>query len=256
MARALKKILQKELVIPPEKMQPYKKDVVQFMCGAKNVSKSAKRAVKRLRALADRNDEAWWEYKLRHAIAVFACVVGGLMLYWKGTERRTVTTGVAIVIAGAVVALQLTNAQNAQTLKDYKRAEKLLNETKENFTALKKMIHDWSVEKDTDRLIHIYQHAEYYGVATPQVLTIIVGSVLDTIENPWFRAVPLLGNLHHLGILPEPPRSYEVFFSSAFLALDAMEFSFNIIDLWRNKGSDFAKDLRQIAEEMEDGFTE
>ena len=253
MARALKKILQKELVIPPDKMQPYKKNVVQFMNGAKNVSKSAKRAVKRLRALADRNDEAWWEYKLRHAIAVFACVVGGLISYWKG---RTVTTGVAIVTAGAVVALQLTNAQNAQNLKDYKMAEKLLNETKEKFTALKKTIHDWSVEKDSDRLIYIYQHAEYYGAATPQVLTIIVGSILDTIQNPWFRAVPLLDNLHHLGIIPEPPRNYEALFNSAFLVLDAMEFGFNIMDLWKNKGTDFAKDLRQIAEDIEDGFTE
>lgn len=253
MARALKKILQKELVIPPDKMQPYKKNVVQFMNGAKNVSKSAKRAVKRLRALADRNDEAWWEYKLRHAIAVFACVVGGLISYWKG---RTVTTGVAIVTAGAVVALQLTHAQNAQNLKDYKRAENLLKETEEKFTALKKMIHDWSVEKDADRLIHIYQHAEYYGVATPQVLTIIVGSILDTIEKPWFRAVPLLDNLHHLGIIPEPPRNYEALFNSAFLVLDAMELGFNIMDLWKNKGTDFAKDLRQIAEDIEDGFTE
>ena len=253
MAMALKEILQKELVIPPEKMQPYKKDVVQFMCAAKNVSKSAKRTIKRLRALADRNDEAWRDYKLRHAIALFACVGGGFTSWWKG---RTVTTGVAIVTAGAVVALQLTKAQNAQNLKDYMMAEKFLKETKENFTALQKMIHDWSVEKDNDRLIHIYQHAEYHGVATPQVLTIIMGSILDTIEHPWFRAVPLLNNLHHLGILPEPTRNYEAFFHSAFLALDAMEFGFNIIDLWGNEGSDFAKDLRQIAEEMEDDFTE
>lgn len=246
-------MLQKELVIPPDKVQLYKEIAVQFMNAAKNVSKIAKRTVKRLRVLADRSDEAWWEYKLRHAIAVFTCVVGGFISYWKG---RTVTTGVAIVTAGAIVALQLTNAQNTQNLKDYKMAEKFLKETETNFTALKNMIRDWSVGKDNDRLIHIYQHAEYYGVATPQVLTILVGSILDTIENQWFRAVPLLNNLHHLGILPEPPRNYEVFFNSAFLALDAMEFGFNIMDLWGNKGSDLAKDLRQIAEEMEDGFTE
>ena len=250
---ALKEILQKELVILPDKMQPYKKDVVHFVSGAKNMSKSAKRAVRRLRALADRKDEVWWEYKLRYAIALFACVVGGLISYLKG---RTVTTGVALVTAGAVVASQLTNAHNAQNVKDYKRAEKFLKETEEKFNALRKMLRDWSVEKDNDRLIHIYQNAEYYGVATPQVLSIIMGSFLDTIENPWFRAVPLLDNLHHLGIFPEPPRNYEVLFNSAFLALDAMELGFNIMDLWRNKGSDSAKDLRQIAEEMEDGFTE
>ena len=254
MAMALKEILQKDLVISPDKMQSYGKSVVQFVSDAKNMSKMAKRAVRRLRALADRKDEAWWEYKLRHAIAVFACVVGGLISWLKG---RTVTTGVAIVTAGAVACLQLTNALNAQNVKDYKRAEQFLKETEEKFNALRKTLRDWSVEKDNDRLIHIYQNAEYYGVASPQVLTIIVGSFfLDTIENPWFRAVPLFDNLHHLGIFPEPPRNFEVLFNSAFLALDAMEFAFNIRDLWKNKGSDSAKNLRQIAEEMEDGFTE
>lgn len=253
MAMAFKKILQKELVIPPHKMQPCEKIVVRFVSGAKNMSKIAKRAVRRLRALADRNDEAWWEYKLRHAIAVFACVVGGLISWLKG---RTVTTGFAILTAGAVVALQLTNAQNAQNVKDYERAVKFLKETEEKFNALKKMLRDWPFEEDNDWLIHIYQHAEYYGVATPQVLTIIVGSFFHTIENPWFRAVPLFDNLHRLGIFPEPPRNYEVLFNSAFLALDSMELGFNIMDLWKNKGTDFAKDLRQIAEDIEDGFTE
>ena len=238
---AVKEILQKKLVIHPDTQQLYRRDWDQFKQKMEKVSSSAKITVRRLREIADRNHEAWWDHKVKSAFASSLFLVAALIALW--TERKV---AICLGIFGAVIAAQASFAQNGQDLKDYKMAKEFLEETEDNFIALNKMIHDWSDEKEYERMVYIYQLAEYYGVATPQVSMILLKSIFETVGTPW--------NLHSAGTIEESQKNFNIVFNTGFLVLNAMELGFNIRDLVRNKGSDLAKELREIAKEIEDGF--
>ena len=50
-------------------------------------------------------------------------------------------------------------------------------------------------------------------------------------------------------------QNFFIVLNTGFLVLDTIDFGFTIIDLVQNKGSDAAKDLREIAKDIEDAFT-
>lgn len=60
-----------------------------------------KKTVKRLRTIADRLDEAWWDYKMKYAVASFACVIKGVIAHRSG-------------IAGAVVSIRARFIKNVK----------------------------------------------------------------------------------------------------------------------------------------------
>ena len=245
---AVKEILERKLDIPPDEEKQHKEDWEQFKQKMEKVSCIAKKTVRRLRAIADRNHEAWWDFKVKYALASSLCALGALITHY--TESNV---GTSLGTAGTTIALQALFVQNAQDLKDYEMAEKLLKETNDSLTALTKMIHDLSVEKEIIRILYIYQLAENHRLATPQVLMILLRSIFNTTETPWSRMLPILENLRPR-IFAVPQRNFHTVFSTTFLVLDAMELGFNLRDLYRNKGSDLTRDLKEKAQEIEDGL--
>lgn len=246
---AVKETLEKKLNISPEEQQQYDEDLEHFKQKADNMSCNARKTVRKLRAIADRNHEAWRVFKLKYAIALFLCIVGTLL------SRRLTRGHVAfgLLFAGAAVASQASLEQYARDLKDYKTAEKYLNETLESYIEFTNFIRDLSIQKETVRMIYIYQVAEVHGVITPQVSTILLRHIFDTTETSWNTVLPLLLNSESVSVALPQTNFYDVF-NAAFLMLDTLELGFSIFDLFQNKGSDLARDLREKAEEIEIGF--
>lgn len=136
------------------------------------MNSNAKKTAKSLRAIADRLDQAWWNYKAKHAAGTAACVVGGVLTVMSGGAAA-----VAFTAAGAVVNIAIHFAE-------IKAAEKLINETRHNYNTLKEMIHNWSVTKERTRLIYIYGLAKSHKVANPRVLTILRELVFYSVGMP------------------------------------------------------------------------
>lgn len=91
-----------------------------------------KKTVKRLRTIADRLDEAWWEYKMKYAVASFACVIRGVIAHRSGS-----IAAMGFGIARAVVSIRARFIKNVKDLEDNEVAEKLLEEIKDDFIAVK-----------------------------------------------------------------------------------------------------------------------
>lgn len=280
-AIAVNDILQERLHIPPIKELQYEKDLEQFEQSTGKLTSSAKKTVRGLRTLADRLDEAWWEFKMKYAAASFACVIGGVIT---ATTRNVV--GIGFGIAGAVVSIKAHSIKNDKDLEDYKEAERLLSETKDDFIAVRKMIHEWSVEKDYVRMIYIYKLAEFNEVVSPQVLMILREFIFESmgihtakeavhfLKKAWqifgskaaVQGAKAAEDALHAGAetkdlgkagwktVGESQKNLMVVLETAFLVLDAIDFGYTVMDLVQNKGSDTAKDLRKRAKEIEDAF--
>ena len=247
---AVKETLEKKLNISPEEQQQYDKDLEHFKLKVDNMGRSGRKTVRKLRAIADRNHEAWTVFKLKYAFASFLGIVGGLLSRY--STRGYVALG--LLFAGAAVASQASLEQYARDLKDYKTAEQYLNESLESYIEFRKFLRDLSITKDTVRMIYIYQVAEVHGVITTQVSTILLRHIFDTIEAPWNTVLPLLLNSQTIRVA-SPQTNFYTVFNTAFLVLDTMELGFSIFDLFQNKGSDLARDLREKASEIELGLT-
>lgn len=118
-----------------EKLQ-FSEDWNKFQQKMGEMNSNAKKTVKRLRSIANRLDEAWWEYKMSHATGTFMCVVGGI-LSWKTESLSAKSFG----IAGFFINFIASSIDYTKYSEDNKVAEKLLKETRDNFIAVMKEIH-------------------------------------------------------------------------------------------------------------------
>ena len=161
-----------------EKLQ-YSEDWNKFQQKMGEMNSNAKKTVKRLRSIADRLDEAWWEYKMSYATGTFVCVVGGAL---------TLTTesiyAKAFGIAGFLINYIASSIDYTKHSEDNKVAEKLLKETRDNFIAVRKEIHLWIARKEYFRITYIYGQAIAHKVATPQVLMFLRECIFDSKEIP------------------------------------------------------------------------
>ena len=176
--------------IPPDAELHYEKHWEEFKRKTGKMSSNAGKAVKRLRTIADRLDQTWREHKMKYVAATFAFVVGGVITISTGS-----VAAMGFGIAGAVMTMRADTIKNAKDLEDKKLAEKLLKETKDNFIAVRKIIHDWSDEKEYERMIYIYRLAEFHKVVNPQVLMILRTSIFESMGIPSMvkEAVTFLG---------------------------------------------------------------
>ena len=161
-----------------EKLQ-YSEDWNKFQQKMREMNSNAKKTVKRLRSIADRLDEAWWEYKMSYATGTFGCVVGGAL---------TLTTesiyAKAFGIAGFLINYIASSIDYTKHSEDNKVAEKLLKETRDNFIAVRKEIHLWIARKEYFRITYIYGQAIAHKVATSQVLMFLRECIFDSKEIP------------------------------------------------------------------------
>lgn len=167
-ARVVDDILGKTNVPPDDKKLQYRKDWNEFKQKMEKLNFNAKKTVRRLRKIADRLDEAWLEHKIKFACSSVAFVIGGII-----THRTGSVTGLGFGLAGAIVSIKARFIKDGKDLEDYKIAEKLLEETKDNFIAVGKMTHEWLDEKEYGRVIYIYQLAKLHKAANGLVLTIL-----------------------------------------------------------------------------------
>ena len=266
--------------IPPddEKLQ-YRDDWNEFKQKTEKLSSNAKKTVRRLRKIADRLDEVWWEHKIKLASASFVFVIGGII-----THRTGSITGVGFGIAGAIVSIKASFIKDFKDLEDFKVAGELLDETRDNFIAVRKMIHakfhkaaNGQVSTIPREIISAMaeeavtflkkaglgakaafqdgtkeaakagsQFADDAVQVGAKTLTLEVAKneaqfVNDLAETGWRTVV----NSHKNLLAP---------LNTALLLLDATDLGFTIMDLVQNKGSDAAKDLREKAREIEDAF--
>ena len=169
-------ILEKINIPPDDENLQYRKDWEEFEEKMGKMKSNAKKTVRYFRKIADRFDEAWWEYKTRYAAASFAGLTGGLITHFTGN-----VAAMGFGIAGAVVSMRANSVKNAKDFENKKMAEKLLKETEDNFIAAMETINEWSVEKDYVRMIYLYGFAKSSKVVSPQVLEIIRVIILDSI---------------------------------------------------------------------------
>lgn len=141
-------ILEKINVLPEDEKLQDRKDWGEFKEKTEEMNSNAIKTAKSLRAIADRLDQAWWNYKAKHAAGTAACVVGGVLTVMSGGAAA-----LAFTAAGAVVNIRASNEDIAIHFAEIKAAEKLIKETRHNYNALKEMIHNWSVTKEGTRLI-------------------------------------------------------------------------------------------------------
>ena len=161
-----------------EKLQ-YSEDWNKFQQKMGEMNSNAKKTVKRLRSIADRLDEAWWEYKMSYATGTSLCVVGGVL---------TLTTesiyAKSFGIAGFLINYIASSIDYTKHSEDNKVAEKLLKETRDNFIAVRKEIHLWIARKEYFRITYIYGQAIAHKVATPQVLMFLRECILTPRKSP------------------------------------------------------------------------
>ena len=231
--------------IPPddEKLQ-YRKDWDEFKQKIEKLSSNAPKTARRLRKIAESLDEAWWEHKIKFASASFAFVIGGII-----THRTGSVTGVGFGIAGAMVSTRARFIKDAKDLEDIKVAGKLLEETKDNFIAVRKMIHEGSAAfqdgaKGAAKAgAQVADDVVQVGAKTLTLEVAKNGTQFDNdvAEAGWRTVVNSQKNL----IAP---------LNTALLVLDTIDLGFTIMDLVQNKGSEAANDLREKAKEIEDAF--
>lgn len=161
-----------------EKLQ-YSEDWNKFQQKMGEMNSNAKKTVKRLRSIADRLDEAWWEYKMSYATGTFVCVVGGVLTL---TTESIYAKGFGI--AGFLINYIASSIDYTKHSEDNKVAEKLLKETRDNFIAVRKEIHLWIARKEYFRITYIYGQAIAHKVATPQVLMFLRECIFDSKEIP------------------------------------------------------------------------
>ena len=164
----VEEILEKEKLPTDDKKLQYRKGWDDFKQKIEKLSSNAQKTARRLRKISDRLDEAWWEHKIKFVSASFAFVIGGII-----THRTGSVTGVGFGIAGAIVSTRARFIKDAKDLEDTKVAGKLLEETKDNFIAVRKIIHEWLDEKEYARMKYIYQLAKFHKAANGRVLTIL-----------------------------------------------------------------------------------
>ena len=168
-------ILEKINIHPDDENLQYRKDWEEFTEKMGKTKSNAKKTVRSFRKIADRFDEAWWEYKTRYAAASLSCVIGGVITLSTGN-----VAAMGFGIAGALVSIKANSVKNAKDFENKKRAEKLLKETKDNFIAAMETINEWSDEKEYVRMIYLYGFAKSSKVVSPQVLEIIREIILDS----------------------------------------------------------------------------
>lgn len=173
-------ILEKINVLPEDEKLQDRKDWGEFKKKTEEMNSNAKKTAKSLRAIADRLDQAWWNYKAKHAAGTAACVVGGFL----SLLMNEGAVPLAFSAAGAVVNIRASTEEVAIRFAEIKAAEKLISETRHNYNALKEMIHNWSVTKERTRLIYIYGLAKSHKVANPRVLTILRELVFYSVGMP------------------------------------------------------------------------
>lgn len=178
-ARVVDDILEKIDVLPEDEKLQDRKDWGEFKEKTEEITSNAKKTAKSLRAIADRLDQVWWNYKAKHAAGTAACVAGGFL-----SLINEDAASLAFSAAGAVVNRRASTEEVAIRFAEIKAAEKLISETRHNYNALKEMIHNWSVTKETTRLIYIYGLAKAHKVANPRVLTILRELVSYSVGMP------------------------------------------------------------------------
>lgn len=262
--------LGKTNVPPDDKKLQYRKDWDEFKKKMEKLNFNAKKTVTRLRKIADRLDEAWWEHKIKLACSRVAFVIGGII-----THRTGSVTGLGFGIAGVIVRTKAGFIKDDKDLEDYKMAEKLLEETKDDFIAVGKMTHEWLDEKEYERVTYIYQLAKLHKAANGLVLTILreiifairtsmgkeaddavqVGAKTLTLEVAKNEA-QFVKDLAEAGwrTVVHSQKNLLAPLKTALFFLDALDLGFTIMDLVQNKGSDAAKDLREKAREIENSF--
>lgn len=243
-------MLQKKPYISPGKELQYREEWQDFKSKVEKFYSNKKKTVMGLRALADRIDKVWWEYKLRCAVASLSCLIGGTITYRTGDVR-----GMGIGLAGAIISVKAYAIQEELNSEDYRMAQKLLNETNESFFVVKDKISGWSIAQDYSRLIYIYQLAEVQEVG-PQVLATLREHIFDSLGIPAGFVRHTATHLVNSGARAarDHLRNLNTALNTALLFVDAIELGFTIKDLIENKGSQLAKDLREKAEEIEDAW--
>lgn len=251
-AIAVKNMLQEKPNIPPGKELQYKKDWEKLKQEMEQVRSSAKKTVRGLRALADRLDQAWWEYKVRCIFAGLSCIIGGVTAHMTDSVTKSATV-MGFGLAGAIITFKAYSIKDAKDFEENKLAEKLLNETEKKYTAMKEKLNEWSIAQEYLRLIYIYQLSEASEVASPLVLNTLLGCIFDSLRIPSERVRQAVTNLVNLGWRTAGKSLSKLLASlkTALLIVDAIDLGFNIRDIAKKKGSDAAKDLREIAQQIE-----
>lgn len=176
--RVMDEILEKINILSEDEKLQYRRDWEEFKDETDAMTSNGKKTARRLRAIADRLDQAWWDYKMAYAAGTTACVVGGVV---------TLMTGGAVAIsfglAGALVNMEATYRYDSHSA-EIEEADRLLKETGDNYNVVRKMIRDWSLEKESIRLMYIYGLAKAHKVTSPQVLMILRELVLYSMGIP------------------------------------------------------------------------
>ena len=279
----VEEILEKEKLPSDDEKLQYRKGWDEFKQKIEKLSSNAQKTARRLRKIADRLDEAWWEHKIKFASASFVFVIGGII-----THRTGSVTGLGFGIAGAVVSIKASVIKDFKDLEDCKVARKLLEETKDIFIAVRKIIHakshkaangqDLTILREITSATRIpmakeavtflkkaglgakaaFQNGTKEAArAGAQVAddAVQVGAKILTLEVAKNEAqfVNVLAEAGWRTIV-NSHKNLLAPLNTAILLLDAVDLGFTIMDLVQNKGSDAAKDLREKSREIEDAF--
>ena len=246
----VKDVLQKKPNIPPGKEREWNKDVEHIEQQTEKISDDTKKTILRLRVLADRLDETWWEYKIKFAVATFISIVGvGI------AARKRSLIALGLTIAGIAITIRVSSIKDAKNLEDKELAEKLLKEAKKDFMDLRRKIYELEETNDYARMIYIFQLAESHKVAPPQLLMILLESIFNIKGIPFSKVKPILKRFRRKAVVGCYEKTITIF-NYALLVLDTYNLGFTIMELVQNKGSDAAKDLRKIAKDLEDSPTQ
>lgn len=183
--RVMNEILEKINILSEDEKLQYRRDWEEFKDETNAMTSNGKKTAKRLRAIADRLDQGWWDYKMAYAAGTTACVVGGVVtLMTGGVAGGVAATGIGI--AGALVNMQAGYRYDTSDFAEMEEAQKLLKETGDKYNAFRKRIHDtdWSLGKESVRLMYIYGLAKAHKVTSPQVLMILRELVLYSVGIP------------------------------------------------------------------------
>ena len=287
-------ILKKTNIPPNDNELQYRKDWKEFKQKTEELNSNVQKTVKRLRKIADRLDEAWWEYKMQYAVASSACIIGGII-----RQRTGSVIALGFVIAGAVLSVRASSIKDAKDFEDNKVAGKLLEGTNDFF------IREWSVKRENAQMINIYQRVKFRKVANWQdcmILREFIFAMRDSMakeEETFLKKAKLVtkatfqngakgaakagaqiaddavqagakisiqevanngaqfaDDVAEAGCktVENSLNRFIASLNTVFLVLDAIDLSFTIKDLVQNGGSDAAKVLRKIASEIEDAL--
>lgn len=273
-----------------DEMQQAAEDLHKFKDNIKKLTSKASTTAQRLRLIANTLDEARKDYIKKKIAGLATSVVGGVLtLMTGGAATPLLGYGLAFGTAGAATTFIAGRIETSINKEELQRAQKALNETIEFANTVNEIIQKWQERKEIGRLLCIFCLALHTLEMTDPVIKLLRQVILNSypiaieyLTRVWPKVIgaaklaarvakgicdDVVGALAKTGaqsaddVVGTGVKSVAnasktagrviMGISAVFLVFDTIQLCFTIEKLIQARGSEAAKELRIIADQLD-----